>query len=317
MRKTIETGTASLDVQGERNHEVSLEDDLGDDGGDDLGLYLREIGSIPLLSAADEQRLAHQIAQGNDVARRQFIEANLRLVVSLARKYTGLGLGLSDLIQEGNLGLMKAVERFDPTKGNRFSTYATYWIRQAISRALSDKGRTVRLPVHIGEKIRRLTQLRNTLASELGREPTVQELAERLDLQEAQVHTLLTASHTTLSLDMPRGEEGETQLSDCLEDETGPPLEESAQQQALAVQLRAALSCLSERERQALLLRFGLDEEDGGYRRTLCQVGMQLGITRERVRQLEERALERLRSCHASTILKSYLDLDVDLDLDR
>ena len=151
MRKMMETGAASLDVQSERDHDVSLEDGQGDDGGDDLGLYLREIGSIPLLSAADEQWLAHQIAQGNDEARQQFIEANLRLVVSIARKYTGLGLGLSDLIQEGNLGLMKAVERFDPTKGNRFSTYATYWIRQAISRALSDKGRTVRLPVHIGE----------------------------------------------------------------------------------------------------------------------------------------------------------------------
>jgi RNA polymerase primary sigma factor len=142
----------------------------------------------------------------------------------------------------------------------------------------------------------------------------VRELAERLDLQQGQVHVLLAASHATLSLDAPRGEAGETRLSDCLEDETEPPLEESAQQQALAVQLRAALSCLSERERQALLLRFGLDEEAGGYRRTLCQVGMLLGITRERVRQLEERALERLRSCHASTILKSYLDVDLDLD---
>ena len=314
MRKTTETGAASLDVQSERDHDVSLEDDQGDDGGDDLGLYLREIGSIPLLSASDEQRLAHQIAQGNDEARQQFIEANLRLVVSIARKYTGLGLGLSDLIQEGNLGLMKAVERFDPTKGNRFSTYATYWIRQAISRALSDKGRTVRLPVHIGEKIRRLTQVRHALVSELGRDPTIRELAEQLDLQEAQVHALLTASHAVLSLDAPRGEEGETRLSDCLEDETEPPLEESAQQQALAVHLRAALTCLSERERQALLLRFGLDEQAGGYRRTLSQVGMQLGITRERVRQLEERALERLRSCHASTILKSYLDDDLDLD---
>jgi RNA polymerase primary sigma factor len=314
MRKTMETGTASLDIQSERDHDVSLEDDQGDDGGDDLGLYLREIGSIPLLSASDEQRLAQQIAQGNEEARQQFIEANLRLVVSIARKYTGLGLGLSDLIQEGNLGLMKAVERFDPTKGNRFSTYATYWIRQAIIRALSDKGRTVRLPVHIGEKIRRLTQVRHTLTFELGREPTVRELAERMDLQEAQVHALLAANQATLSLDVPRGEEGETRLSDCLEDETEPPLEESAQQQALAVQLRAALACLSERERQALLLRFGLDKQAGGYRRTLCQVGMQLGITRERVRQLEERALERLRSCHASTILKSYLDVDLDLD---
>src|SRR3989440_6561898 len=222
MRKTIETGTASLDVQSERDHDGSLEDELGDDGGNDLGLYLHEIGSIALLSASDEQRLAHQIAQGNEAARRQFIEANLRLVVSLARKYTGLGLGLSDLIQEGNLGLMKAVERFDPTKGNRFSTYATYWIRQAISRALSDKGRTVRLPVHMGEKIRRLTQVRHTLVSELGRDPTVRELAERMDLREGQVHALLIASHAVLSLDAPRREEGESRLSDCLEDETEP-----------------------------------------------------------------------------------------------
>jgi RNA polymerase primary sigma factor len=314
MRKTREANIDPSETM--REDEISLDSDLGVDLGDDLGYYLREIGTIPLLCAADEQRLAREIAQGNAAARQQFIEANLRLVVSIARKYTGLGLGLPDLIQEGNLGLMKAVERFNPAKGNRFSTYATFWIRQTIIRALSDKGRTVRLPVHLGEKIRRLTQLRHTLQYEMGRDPTVRELAERLELQEGQVHAILTASSATLSLDMPRGEEGDTRLSDCLEDETEPALEESAQQQELAIHLRAALASLSERERQALLLRFGLDEEAGGYgyRRTLSQVGMLLGITRERVRQLEERALERLRSSDASTILKSYLDFDLDLD---
>jgi RNA polymerase primary sigma factor len=312
MRKTIET---SIDPsEPTREDEIHLDDDLGDNLGDDLGLYLREIGSIPLISAADEQRLAHEIAQGNETAKQQFIEANLRLVVSIARKYTGLGLCLSDLIQEGNLGLMKAVERFDPAKGTKFSTYATFWIRQAMSRALSDKGRTVRLPVHLGEKIRRLTQLRSTLAYELGHEPTVKELAERMDLQEGQVFVLLTASFATLSLDAPRGEEGETRLSDCLEDEAEPLLDDFAQQHALAIHLRAALSSLSERERQALMLRYGLDEEAGGYRRTLSQVGVLLGITRERVRQLEARGLERLRTCGASIILRSYLDYDLDLD---
>ena len=238
----------------------------------------------------------------------------MRPSCSIARKYTGLGLSLPDLIQEGNLGLMKAVERYDPMRGNRFSTYATYWIRQAIIRALSDKGRTVRLPVYLAEKIWRLTKLRQTLAFELGRDPTAHELAQRLDLLEAQVHVLLTASQAILSLDAPRGEEGATSLLDCLEDEREPELEESAQQQALAVHLRAALASLSERERQALLLRFGLDEESGGSRRTLAQVGVLLGITRERVRQLEERALSRLRSSEASIILRSYLNFDLDLD---
>jgi RNA polymerase primary sigma factor len=314
MRKTREAQAHSLEIPKDCGEDVPWEKNLGGGLGDDLGCYLHEIGTIPLLCAADEQRLAQEIAQGNAAARQQFIEANLRLVVSIARKYTGLGLCLPDLIQEGNLGLMKAVERFNPAKGNRFSTYATFWIRQAIIRALADKGRTVRLPVHLGEKIRRLTQLRHTLAYELGREPTAHELAVRLDLLETQVHVLLAASQATLSLDAPRGEEGDTRLSDCLEDETEPALEESAQQQELAIHLRAALSTLSERERQALLLRFGLDEEAGGSRRTLSQVGVLLGITRERVRQLEERALERLRSSDASTILKSYLDFDLDLD---
>src|SRR6266568_2871648 len=302
MRRRMEASVGLHETKRNRGNDV--------DSDDDLGQYLHEIGNIPLLMATDERRLAHLIAQGNAQARQQFIEANLRLVVSMARKYTGLGLGLSDLIQEGNLGLLKAVERFDPAKGTKFSTYATFWIRQAISRALADKGRTVRLPVHLSDKIRHLMRVRQTLSDELWREPTEQELAERMGLQETQVRALLTASSVILSLDASRGEDGETTLADCLEDETGPSPDESAQQQALAMQVRAALGCLSERERQALLLRFGLDEEASGYRRTLSQVGVLLGITRERVRQLEERALERLRCSEACTTLQGYLDLD-------
>src|SRR5450755_351180 len=229
-----------------------------DESGDDLGRYLYEIGEIPLLTAQDEQRLASLVAQGNPQARQQFIEANLRLVVSLAKKYTGLGLSLADLIQEGNLGLIKAVERFDPARGTKFSTYAYFWIGQALSRGLADKGRTVRVPVHLGEKIRRLNRIRQALADALGREPSEGELAEQMGLQEEQVHALLTATLTILSLDAPRGEDDETNLAACLPDETWPPPEDSVQQSDLSRQVHAALSSLSERQRQVLVLRFDL-----------------------------------------------------------
>lgn len=301
MRKTMDANIYLLETS--RGNDVSP-----DNGVDDLGLYLREVGSISMLTATDEQRLAQQISQGHTQAKQQFIEANLRLVVSIARKYTGLGLGLSDLIQEGNLGLMKAVERFDHTRGTKFSTYATFWIRQAINRALADKGRTVRLPVHLGEKIRRVNRERQNLAYELGYEPTEQELAERMGLAKEQVHTLLTANLITLSLDAPRGEDEETNLAACLLDETWPPPEASMQQFDLSRQLHAALAHLSERERQVLVLRFGLDAEATSVHRTLAQVGQLLGITRERVRQLEEQALKRLRQSQQCAGLTIFLD---------
>jgi RNA polymerase primary sigma factor len=268
-----------------------------EDMGDSLGQYLGELIQVPLLSPGEEQRLAERIAQGDEQAKGQMIKANLRLVVSIAKRHTGYGLDLEDLVQEGNIGLIKAVERFDVTRGHTFSTYATYWIRQAMTRALADKGRLVRLPVYLRTTLSRLRRTQTQLFEELGRVPSRQELAQRVDLPLARVQELLMIDQPIWSLDMPLSEDGEVTLADTIPDETAQDPDEVVPlriaQQELDAQVWAMLSGLTQRERAVVILRYRLDGP--GERRTLQEVGRLLGITRERVRQLEAKALDKLR----------------------
>ena len=268
-----------------------------DEMGDSLGQYLGELIQVPLLSPSEEQRLAERVAQGDEQAKGQMIEANLRLVVSIAKRHTGYGLDLEELVQEGNIGLIKAVDRFDRARGHKFSTYATYWIRQAMTRALADKGRLVRLPVYLRTTLGRLRRTQTQLFEELGREPSWQELAERMDLPLARVQELLVIDQSIWSLDAPLSEDGEVTLADTIPDETAQDPDEvvplAIAQEELGAQVWSMLSCLTERERAVVILRYSLDGQ--GERRTLQEVGCLLGITRERVRQLEAKALDKLR----------------------
>ena len=272
---------------------------------DSVRQYLREIGRTALLSVADEHRLAERIKQGDDQARRQFIEANLRLVVSIAKRSLGRGLDLADLIQEGNLGLLKAVERFDPARGCKFSTYATWWIRQAISRALADKGRTIRLPVYQLTRIAQLRRVRQQVYADLGHDPSDAELAAYLNKPLTWVQqTHAAASQQTLSLDHPRFDDADAVPTDTIEDQTLPAPEEAVSKQERSTGLSRLLSQLPERERTVLRLRYGLD--GCGHARTLEEVGRLLGgITRERARQLEERALDTLRQIGTGSALQA------------
>ena len=294
------------DKPAEPEREVIQDSDLSSLAqSDSLRLYLREISRISLLSASKESYLAERVEQGDRDARNSLIEANLRLVVSIAKKYVGQGLSLEDLIGEGNIGLIRAVTKFDYRKGFRFSTYATWWIKQAITRAILEGTRVVRLPVYIMEEVMRVKRTTRQLYQELGREPTAENIGERLGMTSERVSELLIWAEKVFSLDAPLSEEEENTLGDIIEDtrERGPV--EVADQHLLREEIRKVLGQLTLRERQVIELRFGLlDDHD----HTLEEVGKKLKVTRERVRQIEERAIRKLRHPQASRILKDYLD---------
>lgn len=272
---------------------------------DPVRMYLKEIGLIPLLSPQEEVELAMRVVEGDEEAKSKLINANLRLVVSIAKKYVGRGMLLLDLIQEGNLGLMKACEKFDYTKGFKFSTYATWWIRQAVTRALADQARTIRVPVHMVETINRVSRTKRQLTVELGKDPTPKEIAEKLDMTEEKVNDVLQFSMEPVSLETPIGEEEDSSLGSFIEDEKADMPEETAIKMDRHDHIMEALNRLTEREREVLILRFGLKD---GRSRTLEEVGVEFGVTRERIRQIEAKALRKLRSSHKSTGLKVFAD---------
>jgi len=259
---------------------------------DSVRLYLTEIGKVPLLSAEEEVELAIRIESGDQAARNELAEANLRLVVSIAKKYIGRGISLLDMIQEGNLGLMKAIEKFDYRKGYKFSTYATWWIRQAISRAIADHGRTIRVPVHMVETINKLNKISKQLSQELGREPSDKEIAERMGITDSKVREVLLISKEPVALETPVGEEEDSCLQDYIKDENALSPEDVTSNTVLRETLYDVLGELSEREREVLILRFGLDD---GKEWTLEEVGKYYNVTRERIRQIEDKALLRMR----------------------
>ena len=272
---------------------------------DPVRMYLKEIGKVPLLSSEDEIELAKKIELGDDDAKQRLTEANLRLVVSIAKRYVGRGMQFLDLIQEGNLGLIKAVEKFDYRKGYKFSTYATWWIRQAITRAIADQARTIRIPVHMVETINRLVRVSRQLLQELGREPVPEEIAARADMQVDRVREIMKVSQEPVSLETPIGEEEDSHLGDFIQDEQVAVPADAATFTMLHEQLMEVLDTLTEREQKVLKLRFGLDD---GRPRTLEEVGKEFNVTRERIRQIEAKALRKLRHPSRSKKLKDYLD---------
>ena len=272
---------------------------------DPVRMYLKEIGKVPLLSAEEEIELAKKMEQGDENAKKRLAEANLRLVVSIAKRYVGRGMLFLDLIQEGNLGLIKAVEKFDYRKGYKFSTYATWWIRQAITRAIADQARTIRIPVHMVETINKLIRVSRQLLQELGREPTPEEIAEEMDMPVDRVREILKISQEPVSLETPIGEEEDSHLGDFIQDDNVPVPADAAAFTLLKEQLVEVLSTLTEREQKVLRLRFGLDD---GRARTLEEVGKEFNVTRERIRQIEAKALRKLRHPSRSRKLKDYLD---------
>ena len=271
---------------------------------DPVRMYLKEIGKIPLLTPEREMYLAEQISLGSKSAKDELIEANLRLVVSIAKRHVGKGMYFLDLIQEGNLGLIKAVEKFDYSKGYKFSTYATWWIRQAITRAIADQARTIRIPVHMVETIHKVSRTARTLLQELGREPTTDEIAEKLGITADKVRDIMKIAQDPVSLETPIGEEEDSHLGDFVEDLDSPAPSESASYALLREQLCNILHTLTQREEQVIKLRFGLED---GRPRTLEEVGKQFKITRERIRQIEAKALRKLRHPSRSKTLKDYL----------
>lgn len=279
-------------------------DDVSDDS---VRLYLREIGKIPLLSAEEELELAQRVVKGDKRAKDKMAEANMRLVVSIAKRYSGRGLDFLDLIQEGNTGLLRAVEKFDPDKGFKFSTYATWWIRQAITRAIADQARVIRIPVHMVETINKLLRTQRRMTQELNREPTIEELAKELEMEPEKVEYVIKIKQDIQSLDAGVGRDGEDEdsvLQDFIEDEDSVTPEESATTQLLKEQVQSVLSTLSDREQKIIRMRFGLDN---GKSHTLEEVGQEFAVTRERIRQIEAKALAKLRKHKDAKKLHEYL----------
>jgi len=282
--------------------QVFLEDDVADDS---VRLYLREIGKIPLLNAEEELELAHKVIAGDKRAKDKMAEANMRLVVSIAKRYVGRGLDLLDLIQEGNTGLLRAVEKFDPDKGFKFSTYATWWIRQAITRAIADQARTIRIPVHMVETINKLLRTQRRLTQELNREPTNEEIAAAMEIEPDKVEHIMKIKQDISSLDASiRDEDEDTTLGEFIEDDQTEPPEVSANNQLLKEQVRDMLDALTEREQKILKLRFGLED---GKSHTLEEVGQEFAVTRERIRQIEAKALAKLRKHRDAKKLHDYI----------
>jgi len=272
---------------------------------DPVRMYLKEIGTVPLLTADEELELAQRKADGDEAAKERLIEANLRLVVSIAKRYTGRGMSFLDLVQEGNLGLIKGVEKFDYTKGYKLSTYATWWIRQSVTRALADQARTIRIPVHMVETINKLIRVSRQLLQELGREPTPEEIAEEMKMPVERVREILKISQEPVSLETPIGEEEDSHLGDFIKDDNVPVPADAATFTLLKEQLEEVLGTLTEREQKVLTLRFGLED---GRARTLEEVGKEFNVTRERIRQIEAKALRKLRHPSRSRKLKDYLE---------
>ncbi len=272
---------------------------------DPVRMYLKEIGKVDLLTADQEKELAQAMIDGDETAKDQLCEANLRLVVSIAKRYVGRGMHFLDLIQEGNLGLMKAVEKFDHTKGFKFSTYATWWIRQAITRAIADQARTIRIPVHMVETINKLIRIQRQLVQEYGREPEIEELAEAMEMTPEKIREIMKISQEPVSLEKPIGEEEDSHLGDFIPDEDAPSPADQAAFTLLKEQLSEVLKGLTYREEKVLRLRFGLDD---GRARTLEEVGREFNVTRERIRQIEAKALRKMRHPSRSKKLRDYLD---------
>jgi len=285
------------------NEDIFVPDGIEID--DPVRMYLKEIGRVPLLEAWQEIELAERIEQGDEEAKKQLVEANLRLVVSIAKRYVGRGMLFLDLIQEGNLGLMKAVEKFDYRKGFKFSTYATWWIRQAITRAIADQARTIRIPVPMVETINKLSRVQRNLLQTLGREPTPFEVAQEMDIPVDRVIEIMKVAQEPVSLETPIGEEDDSHLGDFITDEDAESPEESASFVLLREHLDGILNTLTDREEKVLRLRFGLDD---GRQRTLEEVGQEFGVTRERIRQIEAKALRQLRHPSRSKKLKDYIE---------
>ncbi len=281
---------------------VDLLDGVGTD--DPVRMYLKEIGTVPLLSADEELELAKRKSEGDEQAKQRLIEANLRLVVSIAKRYTGRGMSFLDLVQEGNLGLIKGVEKFDYTKGYKLSTYATWWIRQSVTRALADQARTIRVPVHMVETINKMSKMQRKLTLELGYEPSSAELAEALDMSEEKVNEIMQIAREPASLETPIGEEDDSSLGDFVADNNTVTPEENVESIMLREQIDSLLEDLKERERQVIILRFGLED---GHPRTLEEVGKEFNVTRERIRQIEAKALRKLRNPVRSKRIRDFL----------